>query len=168
MEPCKKSEPVNMTEPRKPSVPKRQFLVWQDIELACSKLVNQLKEAGILRRSTSILAISRGGLVPASILAYSLNVPIAGSVRPDSVPLVRSNRTDLIVVDDICDTGVTFRRVRKWFPNALFIAPYLKPQGRSECALWSVELPKDVWAVFPWAPSDLPSRISNQSHEEKR
>ena len=126
---------------------RRQVVTWQEFEDACNLLAASISKTLcgpqyiVGSRHKRIVGVVRGGLIPAVILSHWLEVPMA------SGPHVGS---DLIVVDDVCDTGETFRRMRQAYPGAMLVAPYVKPAGRSVCDLSAVEVEQDVWLRFPW------------------
>jgi hypoxanthine phosphoribosyltransferase len=70
----------------------------------------------------------------------------------------RSERDDLIIVDDICDTGRTFSLLRQSYPNALYVAAYAKPAGKEYCHYFGRLVDQSQWLVFPFAPSDEVNR----------
>ena len=122
-------------------------LSWDDVEASCLELCEM-----IVRPVSMVMPVARGGLVPAAIIAYRLNLPIAGVITPGG--FLSSRSPEILVVDDISDSGVTFRRVREAFPNAVYVAPYAKPLGASLCDHYAVRLSSDVWAEFAWSPGD--------------
>jgi xanthine phosphoribosyltransferase len=131
---------------------------WDEVEDACSKLASQIKQKGDPRicRTSGIIAIARGGLVPAALLAYKLKLDIFGTA---CIPALNSSqRNDLLIVDDICDTGRTFTQLLRSFPNAVYVSTYVKPKGKPMCEYWSHEVAQDTWVVFPWAPDDEVNR----------
>ncbi len=129
---------------------KRLVLSWNEVYAASLIL------CGKIPLITAVVPVSRGGLVPASILAYELKARIPFSIDPICPEFVMTTASDLLIVDDVCDTGATFRGLRRFFPNALFAAPYAKPAGRDACELSAVDVEQDTWIVFPWAPKDVP------------
>jgi len=112
-----------------------------------------------------IVGIARGGLFPA------LNVPMesvfysskqgAGDNRshandlPD-LPLQRYGR--ILIVDDICDTGLTLAEVKGYYAgkdyNITTATFYYKEEATIEPDFYNVKLPKDApWVVFPYEVS---------------
>ena len=131
----------------------RQELSWDEVHAACLELREEIQ-----RPVSTVVAVARGGLVPASILAYALDLQVAMTVTMSNVDFVRSARHDILVVDDIADTGATFTALRDMFPNACFVAPYAKPRGFAVCDHYVVPVPQDAWVVMPWAPYDEVNR----------
>jgi hypoxanthine phosphoribosyltransferase len=124
---------------------------WYAFHGACEEVVKQLRRDCRARRSSVILGVARGGFVPASIVAYGLGISACRSADHQSI---RSERDDLIVVDDICDTGRTFSLLRQSYPNALYVAAYAKPAGKEYCHYFGRLVDQSQWLVFPFAPTD--------------
>jgi hypoxanthine phosphoribosyltransferase len=101
-----------------------------------------------------IVPIPRGGYIPAVILSHQLRL----SVCPLHLSMVGDSDC-CIVVDDICDTGKTFKETRAVLPHALYASLVTKPEGSSFCHISVQEIPQDMWAVFPWEdPDEIPNR----------
>jgi xanthine phosphoribosyltransferase len=111
-----------------------------------------------------IIAVARGGLVPAAIIARELNIRMVDTVcissytlkeRGDSLNVLK--RPDLagmnkkwMIIDDLVDTGRTAREVRKMFPGIYFATLYAKPEGRPFVDEFITEFSQDTWILFPW------------------
>lgn len=114
---------------------------------------------------TNILAVARGGLIPATMLSHRLVIPMEvvnvfsyrGKEKvavpqmtqsDDQYARMRSYGPKLLIVDDILDTGDTYDLMMKHFPEAHFACliskrPILKALHFGYC-------PKEVWVHFPW------------------
>jgi hypothetical protein len=106
-----------------PGTPERDIVSWEDLD----RLVAQLAERLEHERFDLLLAITRGGLVPAGMLAYRLrirNILVAavefyddhGQPGPHPTflqfpadPLLRGQR--ILVVDEVWDSGTTIAAV---------------------------------------------------------
>lgn len=135
-------------------------LTWSDIETSSNQLVVALKE----RNWTGILAITRGGLVPAGLLAESLNIRRIETINIQSydkekkrgaitflnVPDIKNAGENWLIIDDLVDSGETIKAVRKLFPNAVYAVLYAKPKGLSTVDHYVREVGQDTWIVFPW------------------
>jgi len=116
----------------------------------------------------AIIAITRGGLVPAAIVARELNIRVVESVSvksydhqsqgevrvikaiaPELIAAANSGQR-LLVVDDLVDTGATARIVREMLPGAHFATVYAKPKGRDMVDTFITEVSQDTWIFFPW------------------
>jgi xanthine phosphoribosyltransferase len=118
----------------------------------------------------AIVCITRGGLVPAAIVARELGtrlietVCIASyhdyrnqgdlAVLKEVAPSVRAigdgQGRGVLVVDDLTDTGKTAQIVREMLPHAHFATVYAKPAGRPVIDTFVTEVSQDTWIYFPW------------------
>jgi xanthine phosphoribosyltransferase len=110
-----------------------------------------------------IVAITRGGLIPAAIIARELDLRLVESVcvvmyqdqeRGEPVvtkaPVAAGDGTGFLIVDDLVDTGTTARVVRAMLPKAHFACVYAKPAGRPTVDSFVTEVSQDTWILFPW------------------
>ena len=109
-----------------------------------------------------IVAVTRGGLVPAAIVARELDIRLVDTVcvrsygddnRRGAVAILKGIAGDgagLLIVDDLVDTGVTARAVRDMLPKAHFATIYAKPAGRPLVDTFVTEVSQDTWILFPW------------------
>ncbi len=117
----------------------------------------------------AIVCITRGGLVPAAIVARELELRIIeticiasydykkqGDLRvlkgiaPEIAKIGDGKGKGVLVVDDLTDTGKTAKMVRDLLPNAHFAAMYAKPQGAPIIDTFVTEVSQDTWIYFPW------------------
>ena len=108
-----------------------------------------------------IVTITRGGLVPASIIARELEIRLVDTVCISSyderdqgettiLKSVNMDGDDWLLVDDLVDTGHTASIVRKMLPKAHFATVYAKPEGRPLVDTFITEVSQDTWILFPW------------------
>lgn len=138
-------------------MPRKVNITWDGVESACHTL------SDILRRESfsGILAVTRGGLIPAGMLSYELRLPVLGIIDLNNpAATVVPFGKQILIVDDICDTGKTFHDILSRI-TALstysFAAPFVKSNSVGRC-FWSVCVPQDTWLVFPWAKNDEVNR----------
>lgn len=117
----------------------------------------------------AIVSITRGGLVPAAIVARELELRVIETVciasydhqkqgdlkvlkeiAPAVMRIGDGKGKGVLVVDDLTDTGKTARMVREMLPNAHFAAIYAKPQGAPIIDTFITEVSQDTWIYFPW------------------
>lgn len=144
----------------------KQFPVgWDELHRNAKALAWRLVELGPWK---GLVAITRGGLVPAAIVARELDIRIVETVSvigyhdDDSAPgqmkearIIKhaANVGDgegWLVVDDLVDTGRTAEILRKIMPKAHFAAVYAKPLGRPLVDTYITEVSQDTWIYFPW------------------
>lgn len=110
-----------------------------------------------------IVAISRGGLIPAAIIARELDIRLVESVcvvtyqdeqrgepKVTKPPIAAGDGTGFLIVDDLVDSGTTARVVRAILPKAHFACVYAKPAGRPAVDSFVTEVSQDTWILFPW------------------
>ena len=112
---------------------------------------------------TGIVAITRGGLIPAAIIARELDCRLLetvsvvtydeqkkGEPRVVKPPVAAGDGDGWLLVDDLVDTGTTAKVVRALLPKAHFATVYAKPQGRPLVDSFITEVSQDTWILFPW------------------
>ncbi len=115
-----------------------------------------------------IVAVTRGGLIPAAIVARELECrlvesisvvsydeEIQGAPRVIKAAPAAGDGEGFLIVDDLVDSGVTARLVRNLLPRAHFACLYAKPAGRPVADSFVVEVPQDTWILFPWDTAPL-------------
>ncbi len=113
----------------------------------------------------AVVAITRGGLAPAMIVARELDIRTVDTISVKSYnhqtqtePVVIKSPdmdvcgdgTGVLVVDDLVDTGKTLEVVRDLMPNAHFATVYAKPKGKPMVDSYITEVSQDTWIFFPW------------------
>jgi xanthine phosphoribosyltransferase len=131
---------------------------WDQLHRDARALAWRLSEKGPWER---VVAITRGGLVPAAIVSRELEVRLIDTVCVSSYQhqtqgelmvlkgVLEESETTLIV-DDLVDTGKTARLVREMLPSAHFATIYAKPAGRPLVDTFVTEVSQDTWIHFPW------------------
>jgi len=131
---------------------------WEELHRTAKALAWRLTEKGPFK---GVVAITRGGLVPAAIVARELEIRLvdtvcvetyADRVRGEPRVLKRppGDGTGIVIVDDLVDTGVTAKIVRELLPKAHFATLYAKPAGRPLVDTYISEFSQDTWILFPW------------------
>lgn len=136
------------------------YIKWEEFHQDTKNLCQKIKQSGEYNK---IVAISRGGLLPAGILAYELDIRNTQAINISSYDGDKQRSLEdveicdnvgavdekTLIVDDLSDTGTTFKLLRSRFPNARYVTVYAKPKGQSVVDIFSREMP-DEWLVFPW------------------
>lgn len=135
-------------------------VTWDQLHRDARALAWRLMGLG---RFNGIVAISRGGLIPAAIIARELDLRLVESVcvityqdetrgQPmvTKPPTAAGDGTDFLIVDDLVDSGTTARVVRALLPQAHFACVYAKPAGRPAVDSFVTEVSQDTWILFPW------------------
>mgnify|MGYP005682030279 FL=1 len=113
----------------------------------------------------AVVAITRGGMAPAMIIARELDIRIVDTISVKSYDHQSQNEakiiktpdasvigdgTGILVIDDLVDTGKTIEVVRKSMPKAHVATIYAKPMGRQQVDSFITEVSQDTWIFFPW------------------
>ena len=131
---------------------------WEQLHRDSKALAWRLLE---MQAWKGIVAITRGGLVPASIIARELEIRLVDTIcissydyqQQGNTQVLKSPETDSegwLLIDDLVDTGNTARIVRNLLPKAHFATVYAKPAGRPIVDTFITEVSQDTWILFPW------------------
>jgi len=110
-----------------------------------------------------IIAVTRGGLVPAAVVARELDIRLIetacissydqqsqGKLTVLKKPAEADDGEGWLIVDDLVDTGETAKALRQMMPKAHFATAYAKPAGRPLVDTFVTEVSQDTWIFFPW------------------
>ncbi|MCW3475785.1 xanthine phosphoribosyltransferase [Limobrevibacterium gyesilva] len=135
-------------------------VTWDQLHRDARALAWRLITRGPFR---GVVAITRGGLIPAAIIARELDIRLVESVSVVTYdeedkgqpvvtkhPAAAGDGTGFLIVDDLVDTGSTARVVRGLLPKAHFAAVYAKPAGKVLVDSFVTEVSQDTWILFPW------------------
>jgi xanthine phosphoribosyltransferase len=133
-------------------------VTWDELHRHARALAWRLLELGPWR---GIIAVTRGGLVPAAIVARELDVRLVDTVCIASydertqramqvLKPIAGDGDGYLIIDDLVDTGDTARTVREMLPKAHFATVYAKPAGRPLVDTYVTEVSQDTWILFPW------------------
>lgn len=146
----------------------REILTWSEYGRGVRELAQMIADDGF--RPDIILGIARGGLIPAGSLGYALSIKNTyvmnveyytgvderlevPTILPPYLELVDLEHTDMLVVDDVADTGQTLRMVHEFVAgkvaNARTAVLYEKP--RSVIKSDYVWRRTAKWINFPWS-----------------
>ena len=65
-----------------------------------------------------IVGLSRGGAVPAVMLSHAIGGVSIVSEAPRDVPsTIEYGSANILIIDDICDSGRTFRKLQQYYAN---------------------------------------------------
>lgn len=148
------------------SLPDKAFPVsWDQFHRDARALAWRI--ADMKQEWRAIVAITRGGLVPAAIVCRELEIRMIETVciasyhdyssqgelqliKGISANILENGGKGVIVVDDLTDTGKTAAMVREMMPDAHFATVYAKPKGRPLVDTFVTEVSQDTWIYFPW------------------
>jgi xanthine phosphoribosyltransferase len=136
---------------------------WDQLHRDCRALAWKLTELGPF---AGIVAVTRGGLFPAAVIARELDIRVIDTVsvvsydwknqgEPSMVKPLAPQVTDAqgkewLVVDDLVDTGATLKFVSTLLPSAHFATVYAKPEGLPVVDTFVTAVSQDTWILQPW------------------
>ncbi len=138
------------------------FVSWAEVHRDTKRLVALLLGAGSWK---GIVAITRGGLVPATILAREMEIRLIdtlclatydeqeiGEVKILKIPdqAASEKGAGWLLVDDLVDTGATMKTARDILPLAHVATVYAKPDGMPFVDTFIHQVAQNVWVFFPW------------------
>ena len=137
---------------------------WDQFHRDSRALAWRLSAAGPFH---AVVAVTRGGLVPAAIVARELGIRVVETVSVASYDYDKQGEVSVLkgvaaefkskdqgagvlIVDDLVDTGATAKVVREMLPKAHFATVYAKPSGRPLVDTFVTEVSQDTWIYLPW------------------
>ena len=114
------------------------YLSWEDVKLAVKDLCTKIRfdQPNI----DSVHGIPRGGLIPAVLISHELGIPYVQAVGKNT-----------LVVDDICDSGVTLEKA----PGVWTAVLHYKPHTSCfQPNIWSEIHEGNEWIIYPWETKD--------------
>ena len=131
---------------------------WPEFHRDVRKLGNLVQSRGPWK---GIIAVTRGGLVPAGILSRELNIRHVDTVciktyeeekncPPEILKGIDHDGDGWLVIEDLVDTGNTCKILREMLPKACLAAVYAKPQGKPLADITAVDVAQNKWILLPW------------------
>lgn len=158
--------------------PKKKYYSWKQMHVLgykVAKILQQKKAAGEVALQAplkGIISVTCGGLDPASFVVQAFkNMPgmLCENYIVDTVcmrsygednkqrsiqilkkPTLEHFGREWLIVDDLVDTGNSFKRLLTIYPNAIYAVLLAKPAGMPYVDVFAEEVPQDTWVVFPW------------------
>jgi len=139
------------------------FVSWEELHRDTRILCRELIDRGV--SWNGIIAIARGGMIPAAIIARELDIRVVDTVcavsyegrqgmeQSGDVRVLKRADGDgegMLLIDDLVDTGQTASVIRQMLPKAFFATVYAKPEGRRLVDVCVREVSQDTWIRFPW------------------
>jgi xanthine phosphoribosyltransferase len=140
------------------------YLTWTDLYQDAKDLAAAIKTEN---KWDQIIAVSRGGLFPAAVIAKELGVMHVDTVCISSyrnyekkemriIKRIDNDSDNILVIDDLVDTGETAEVIREMLPNAYYTVLYAKPEGLPLVDSYFKKVSPDTWIVFPWEEGSTP------------
>jgi len=121
---------------------KKVVLTWEDINSLLDKIHKQTQG-----KIDMVTGIPRGGTLLAIMYSHRFNVAY--------LPYMSNHYERLLIIDDIADSGITFTKTSKEFPNCKYAAIHYKNTSTFKPDFYGLEIPEDYgWIVYPWEKKD--------------
>ena len=151
--------------------PKAFPVSWDQFHRDCKALAWRLSGMAEAKGEwKAIVSITRGGLVPAAIIARELGIRkietvciasyheykdqgdlvVIKDISKRLIEEAGGDGTGVLVIDDLTDTGKTAQKVRDMLPKAHIATVYAKPKGVPLADTFVTEVSQDTWIYFPW------------------
>lgn len=140
------------------------YFDWKEIQRLSDKLAQAIAADCTDLEQATLVAVSRGGLVPAQLVAYRLNIRDVRVMKLISYDVenkrgeikdISTDRLfdggDVYFIDDLADSGETVKYIRKKFPSSRICSLLMKTCCETKpdiCACDTVDA--EAWLVFPW------------------
>lgn len=143
---------------------KKRYIKWEEIQSLSNMLAEKIKDDCLDLEQATLVAVSRGGLIPAQLIAYKLDIR---DVRVMKIVSYKNDGTrgetkdistdrlfdgdDVYFIDDLADSGETVKYIREHFPNSHLCTLLMK-----DCCKCTPDIciedgvPAEQWLVFPW------------------
>ena len=146
-------------------IEKKSYFTIDDMKTALSEIISQIESSNFTPEI--IFSINRGGCIPGVYLSHAINVQhkvIDVQLRDDlnrpnikSLTNIISAHNNILIIDDINDTGSTFNFIKKSFRNhnnKLYYASLIENKTSSfKVNFFGKIIDKSIdpkWIVFPW------------------
>ena len=140
---------------------------WEELHRTSKALAWRLLELGPFE---GIVAVTRGGLVPAAIVARELEIRLIETAcissyhgsEQGSLDVLKEapsagNGKGLLILDDKVDTAETAKALRTMMRKAHFASVYAMRAGRPLVDTFVSEVSQDTLSFFPWDMEPQPS-----------
>ena len=126
----------------------KHHISWENIQEWSADIAHKIAADCPDINHMTLVAVSRGGLIPAQLIAYDSDNK-RGETKDISTDRLFDG-SDVYFIDDLADSGETVRYLRRRFPNARQCTLITKDCCAEQPDLSAVTLPGDAWIVFPW------------------
>ena len=124
----------------------KEFISWELIDDCVTDIAFHLKDTG--KDFKGVFGVPRGGSLLAVMLSHKLDIPYITDFR-------KVDDGDIIVIDDITDTGKTFQFYKEQpeTKDAYYVTIHEHEQSivKPDYSMLDKE---DKWIVYPWERED--------------
>jgi len=123
----------------------KRYLNWNDVDRAINRIVASINSSEI--KINAVGGLPRGGLIPAVMLSHRLSIPFVSQAQ------IQTTIGNILIVDDICDSGKTLKRFK--FEENIYTATLHWKQSSEYQPnyFWEIAY-ENEWIVYPWENKD--------------
>ena len=143
---------------------KKEYISWDEVKSLSDELAQKIKEHCDDLSSATLVAVSRGGLVPTELVSYKLNIKdirimkLASYSDDNERSMIVDSSTDRLydgknvyIIDDLADSGETVKYIRKNYPSSNICTMLVKSCCNEMPDIsTSKVIDGGTWLVFPW------------------
>ena len=114
----------------------------------------------------AILTFPKGGLIPATIISHHFDeADVIFDVNAHNINTLLLNKINILVLDDLCDTGRTFLNHYIDHPHSRSACLYHKSHSLFKPHfIVEDELDNDEWVVFPYEKAPEDEKVAIENH----
>ena len=117
---------------------KKVYYDWDDINKLLDKVYDQCKGDISL-----VTGVPRGGTILAILFSHRFDIQYT--------PYMSNHYPSMLILDDIADSGKTFKDLEEDFPNPKYGALHYKTTSVFKPDYYGEEIDDDFgWVVYPW------------------
>jgi hypoxanthine phosphoribosyltransferase len=125
------------------------YYSWDKITNMTLDLYEDLKP--VVCDTRMIVAVQRGGLVLGTMLSHLTGKPLKVIDPSEPTPdWFNAKLYDILLVDEISDSGSTFEKLTHTCPGATTVALHARKSTKFEPDYVAEWIDHDGWLVYPW------------------
>ena len=145
----------------------QKFYIWYG---DFCEYINKICKDERVSKIDTIICIGRGGYVPGTYISHKLGVDKVytivtksytddnkqGELKLIQAPNLNDDDQRILIVDDIVDSGNTYKAIKKWFSivyptkDLIFASIAYKEKSTFSDVVYGLVVPENDWIVFPW------------------
>ena len=127
-------------------VKEKEVVSWNWVSEQLNTIGELIEKIGGLEKINRVAGIPRGGLIPAVMISHAFNIPYIS--YSSAKGLSKFDRKRTLVIDDICDSGLTLADAEKFdFVTAALVT---RKGSKTTPDITGGLADHDNWFVFPW------------------
>lgn len=142
----------------------KEYISWDEVQSLSDELSEKIKAHCDDLSSATLVAVSRGGLVPTQLISYKLNIKdirimkLSSYTNSNERSQIKDTSTDRLfdgrcvyVIDDLADSGETIRYIRQNYPTSNICTMLIKTCCKEKPDITTSKvIDGNTWLVFPW------------------